>query len=149
MEAVTTRRDKLNNFFLTINLAVVTAVGVTIAKAMDENSPLGNLPATYLSVLTLTAGFFCVAWFQNLKSHWLVSISKIDLHKVLESKLPVRPFTAQYAAMKENHYKGFTELSGWVCILFGLAQFALAIAIAAHKGWISSALSSIKHLFPR
>jgi hypothetical protein len=117
MDQATSRRDAANTFFLSINTAGIASI--TLLMTRSDAFPL-------TLVLAVAGVLSCILWFGYIRSYWLIGKSKVELLKVLESKLSVMVFTAQYELMKANRYDGFADLAPGLCFLFGLVEGILA-----------------------
>lgn len=95
--SVSQRRDTLNNIFLTLNLAIVTAVSIT----WDIKS-----------LFILTAGMVVyVIWILFIRNFKLLNTEKFNVINDIEKKLPVKPFNDEWKKLNNNKkYKDSTKL---------------------------------------
>lgn len=96
-----TRRQTVNNFYIVLNTGLVTYLssrssGIAIVLGMA----------------------ICAIWYLQLHSYRMISVSKIELFKALESKRTVRPSSAQYKFCKANKYFGLTRIEQLVPVVF-------------------------------
>ena len=94
---VSQRRDAMNNIFITLNLAIITAVSVTWELK---------------SLLVLTAGIVtCVLWHFFIRNYKELNTEKFRVINTLEGKLPVKPFHDEWNRLKEKIKAGDIILS--------------------------------------
>jgi hypothetical protein len=126
-EQLTNRRQGLNTFFLTINTALIGAIGwlasTLVIKPGDFMQMIHFVPREkflFALLLAATGMGLCFIWCQFLKSYNIVSQSKIEIVKVIEQELPYRLFSGQYSIVEndDNHYWPFTTLELLVCLVF-------------------------------
>ncbi len=117
---VSQRRDAMNNIFITLNLAIITAVSVTWELK---------------SLLVLTAGIVtCVLWHFFIRNYKELNTEKFRVINTLEGKLPVKPFHAEWNRLKGNKkYMDGTKLEMVLPITFAIIYIVAIILILAQK----------------
>ena len=86
--SVSQRRDAMNNIFITLNLAIVTAVSVT----WDLKT-----------LLILVAGIStCVIWLLFIRNYKVLNTEKFKVINGIEDKLPVKPFNEEWKGLTAN-----------------------------------------------
>lgn len=117
---VSQRRDAMNNIFITLNLAIITAVSVTWELK---------------SLLVLTAGIVtCVLWHFFIRNYKELNTEKFRVINILEGKLPVKPFHAEWNRLKGNKkYMDGTKLEMVLPITFAIIYIVAIILILAQK----------------
>ena len=86
--AVSQRRDAMNNLFVTLNLAVVAAVSLT----WDIKS-----------LMIMAAGVvLCILWWMFIRNFKELNAEKFRVIVDLEKKLPTRPFEDEWKLLKKN-----------------------------------------------
>lgn len=86
--SVSQRRDAMNNIFITLNLAIVTAVSVT----WDLKT-----------LLILVAGIAnCVIWLLFIRNYKALNAEKFKVINSIEQKLPVKPFNEEWEGLMAN-----------------------------------------------
>lgn len=113
--SVSQRRDSMNNIFVTLNLAIITAVSIT----WDLKS-----------ILVLVAGVVaCVIWILFLRNYKLLNAEKFNVINSIEKKLPVKPFNDEWEKLKNNKkYKDSTKLEKTLPITF-IILYIITMAI--------------------
>ncbi len=102
-----TRRQTVNNFFIVLNTALVTYLSTN------------KSPSIKTSCIALVLGLsMCIIWLSQLYYYRMISVSKIELFKALETKRAVRPSTAQYKFCEANKYLGLTTVEQLVPLAF-------------------------------
>lgn len=94
--AVSYRRDSMNNLFVTINLALVTAVSVVWDMRI---------------IALLVAGVIdCIIWMLFIRNYGHLNSAKFSVITKLESKLPQKPFFDEWSIAKKKKYKRNTKM---------------------------------------
>jgi hypothetical protein len=128
-DRISARRALANTFFLTLNSAVLTLVGVFWKDRPDA-------PAGLLLVPLMVLVGLCAAWFWLVRSYRQLNSGKYAVIGALEQKLPASPYwSAEWKALGEGRDKArywpLTHLEQWVPGLFAAAYLFGAIAALA------------------
>jgi len=127
-DRVSGRRMLANTFFLSLNTAVFTVIGVFL-QHKHQGAP-------WLLVIPLIAVVGqCAAWFYLVRSYRQLSTAKYEVAGLLEEKLPASPYwRAEWTALGEgkdrSKYWPLSHLEQGVPILFAatyIAGFLLAV----------------------
>lgn len=116
-DRVSARRGLANTFFLTLNTAVFTVIGVLLQFSPQV--------ATWLLVFPLVALVGqCAAWFYIVRSYRQLNTAKYEVIGAMEERLPASPYwRAEWVALGEgkdrSKYWPLTHLEQWIPILFG------------------------------
>ena len=126
-DRVSSRRGLANTFFLTLNTAILTAVGVFWKDRPTVDQWVILFPA---AVLVLQ----CLAWFWIIRSYRQLNSGKWAVVGALEAHLPASPFwRAEWKALGEGkdpaRYWPLTHVEQWVPFLFALAYVGGACAV--------------------
>lgn len=133
-EALVSRRQGVNTFFLTANGALLTAIGFFVGRGSGH----GTLIALAMVVLTITGGALCIAWQSLLRSFGQLNRGKFAIINRLEREFPVAVYAAEWKALGEGKnprvYRSFTSREIWVprallCVYVVAAVIAAVIAI--------------------
>jgi hypothetical protein len=129
-DRISARRGVTNTFFLTLNTAAVSAIGILWSSHLRESRWI---------LAFLFAGLLaqCLAWFWLLRSYRQLNSAKYAVVGVLEERLPASPYwPAEWAALGEGNdparYWPLTHLEQWIPSLFAaiyLFGFILGMAI--------------------
>lgn len=95
------RRAGANSFFLTLNTALAAVVG--IVSSARKPPPHGNLPTfdAFGLVLTAVAGIvLALTWQALLRYYRRLNAAKFDVINKIEEKLPVKPYTDEWAILR-------------------------------------------------
>jgi hypothetical protein len=124
-DRISGRRALANTFFLTLNTAVFTIVGVFLQAQLRAASWLLLFP-----LLALLGQ--CVAWYHLLISYRKLNAAKYLVVGALEERLPASPYwRAEWTALGEGKdrfkYWPLTHLEQWIPVLFGTLYFTAFI----------------------
>lgn len=122
-DRISQRRALANTFFLTLNTAIFTVVGVF----WNERANAPEL--TLVFPLTVMLGQ-CAAWFFIVRSYRQLNAAKYKVVGELEARLPASPYwRAEWTALGESKERGgfrpLTHIERWIPVLFG-ATYLLA-----------------------
>jgi hypothetical protein len=128
-DRVSNRRGLTNTFFLTLNTAIFTVIGIVGQADPDVSSWLLAFP------LVIVLGE-CAAWWWLVRSYRQLNTAKFKVVGALEERLPASPYwRAEWAALGEGKdwrkYLPLTHLEQWIPVLFGLVYvigFGVAVA---------------------
>jgi hypothetical protein len=117
-DRVSARRGLANTFFLTLNTAAISAVGLSLGTG------LGGSRWAY-SLLFVGLIVQCIAWFWIIRSYRQLNTAKYAVVGALEERLPASPYwAAEWMALGEGkdpaRYWPLTHLESWVPALFAL-----------------------------
>lgn len=118
--AVSQRRDTMNNIFVTLNLAIVAAV-----------SFVWSLKSLFL----LAAGLVvCVIWMLFIRNFKLLNDAKFQVINQLEEKLPFSPFADEWKELKScRKYREGTKLEKSLPLTFIILYVAAIILVIITK----------------
>lgn len=118
-DRVSSRRGLANTFFLTLNSAILTAIGVAWNQRPDAPAAVAAVPAVVLVVQ-------CFVWFWTVRSYRQLNSGKWAVVGALETLLPTSPWWgAEWRALGEGRDPGrywpITHIEQWVPLLFAAA----------------------------
>lgn len=126
-DRISVRRGLANTFFLTLNTAVLTTIGVVWSRP-----PRHATSGLAIPLVVLLAE--CVTWFWLVRSYRQLSAAKYAVIGALEERLPASPYwNAEWKALGEGRdrarYWPITHLEQGVPLLFAAAYVAGFVAI--------------------
>ncbi len=117
-EALVTRRQGVNTFFLSVNSLVLAAAGLLL-----RDGALTDLESFALICLGFGGCVLCFVWRRLISSFRQLSKGKFDVIHALEQRLPARMFTAEWAALGRGKdpkkYRPFTGTEAKTPLVFG------------------------------
>ena len=120
-DRISARRALANTFFLTLNTAILTAIGV-----FWNRSPRGSDWALVVPLIVLLGQ--CLAWFWLVRSYRQLNAGKYAVVGALERELPASPYWAEWTVFGEGKDRGrywpLTHLEQRVPVLFALAYLS-------------------------
>jgi len=131
-DRISQRRGLTNMFFLTLNSAIFTLIGIFWNKQPE-------VPEWTLVFPALLAVLECVAWWLLIRSYRQLNTAKYKVIGALEEQLPASPFwKAEWPELGEGKtirlYYPLSHIEGWIPMLFILAYlvgWVLAIRIGS------------------
>jgi hypothetical protein len=122
------RRQSANTFFLTINSAIMTAVGVVGYMDPDKT----EINKGFIGCFVLAMLVVCYVWYRTIASYRHMSSAKFQIVNEIERRLPLKPFTREWALLtgdKKNTFRRFSSLEQFIPFLFSLLYVALFLII--------------------
>lgn len=117
-EALVSRRQGVNTFFLTMNGLVLTAVGLFLRGG---GSP--RLQAAGILVLAVVGAALCVAWRSLIVSFGQLNTGKFAIINTMEKTLAAAIYAAEWEALERGMnpkvYRSFTSREVFVPFAFG------------------------------
>lgn len=128
-EALVTRRQGVNTFFLTINGALLTAIGLILRGGGSV-----RLQASAIMVLAMAGFFMCLAWRSLLISFGQLNTGKFVIINRMERELAASIYEGEWKALGEGNdpevYRSFTEREVTVPVAVG-GVYTLATLLSA------------------
>lgn len=136
-EALVGRRQGVNTFFLTVNGAMLTAIGLVLQGGGEQRLVAGGI-----FILAVTGGILCLAWKSLLQSFGQLNTGKFAVINRLEERLPARVFTAEWTALAEGKdkriYLSFTSREIWApWTTFAVYTITALLSASVFLGWWS------------
>ena len=121
-DRISARRALANAFFLTLNTAVLTTIGVFLGVFWKDRP---HVPAYYLVLPLVLLVVLCLAWFWLVRSYRQLNSGKYAVIGALEERLPASPYwNAEWDALGNGEDKAIywplTHLEQWVPCVFAL-----------------------------
>lgn len=91
--SVSQRRDTLNKLFVSLNIAILTAVSIG--------------PVVRIIPIFAAGILACILWVLSIKYYRKLNSAKFEIIKSLENDLPLQPFADEWQRLKNCH--GFIE----------------------------------------
>ena len=120
-DRISARRAATNTFFLGLNTAVLTVVGI-----LWRNKPSGS-PALLVAPLLLLL-VLCLAWFLLIRSYRQLNSAKYAVIGSLEERLPASPYRSEWTVLdrgtKRATYWPLSKVEQWIPVIFASAYVA-------------------------
>lgn len=128
-DRVSQRRGLTNTFFLSLNTAILSLVGIVLRDGIDVN-------AWALVVPLLAAVAECFAWFYIVRSYRLLNTAKYMVIGDIEARLPASPYwRAEWSALGEGvdpkRYWPLSHIEKWIPILFAFLYISGFLSLLA------------------
>jgi len=124
------RRATANNFFLSLNTALITVIGI-----------LSRLGASFVTfypwwiVAASVAGILlCWIWIVTIRCYKELNEAKFKIINAIERKLPVAAFEAEWKCLNPDNnskYPQLTRVERWIPLIFAALYVALTIIALA------------------
>lgn len=119
--AVSERRDNMNNLFITINLAVIAAI-----------SYVWEIQTIALCIAGI---ILCIIWMAFIYNFKQLNTVKFDVINKMEKDLPIQAFNDEWESLKKNkHYFYGSTLEIALAVVFLIGYTALVIILAITGG---------------
>lgn len=124
-DSISSKREKANAFFLTINTGFLGAKAYLVANSIE---------AAYIQAIV--GLMFCFVWGRMINSYKTLNGSKFDVIQLMERNLPLAPFAAE-EFIQDTTPKGhvsLTTIEKWVPAVFAVLHIFGAIFLVQVKG---------------
>ena len=116
--AISQRRDSMNNLFVTLNLAIIAAI-----------SFMWDLKTIILSIAGVAV---CGVWCLFIRNFKALNAEKFKVINTIEEYLPIKAFQNEWDAIKQNKkYKEGTKLELILPLVFCVLYITIIIIIVA------------------
>lgn len=120
-DRVSARRAAANSFFLGLNTAVLTVVGI-----LWRDKP--KAPPTLLVAPLLLLLALCLAWFLLVRSYRQLNAAKYAVINQLEQRLPASPYGHEWGALaaggERATYWLLSKVEQWIPVIFASGYLA-------------------------
>lgn len=131
-ESLVNRRQAVNTFFLTMNGAILTALGLIVQNAGGQQL-LGGVG---VFVVALTGALLCVAWRSLIISFGQLNRGKFKVINTIEQHFAVSIYAAEWEALGRGEnpkiYRAFTSREIWV----PTTLLVLHLVVASGSGYL-------------
>ena len=114
-DSISGRRDTMNNLFITLNSALITAI-----------SSFWDVRSISVSFIGIIVSIF---WFLFINNFKRLNEAKFKIVNDMELKLLEQPFTKEFQILKVNGYKEGTKLEKMLPTSFGIFYIAIIVII--------------------
>ncbi|MBO4508296.1 MAG: hypothetical protein J5747_06615 [Spirochaetaceae bacterium] len=124
-EDLVARRQSVNSFYISLNTALVTFIGVILGLI---NSPLN----TFVMMAMCIAGIILdIAWVNLLDSYGVLNSAKMKVISLLEEQLPIALYDSEWKIMTDKlnnkKYVSFTDSEKKIPKTFGVVYCIILI----------------------
>jgi len=131
-DKISERRNNANNYYLGINTATLTLIGVV---SHVENS-LWILPYVYLAGI-----IFSIIFYLLINSYKQLNSGKFNVIHEIEKKLPLATYSYEWEVLgrgkDKSRYFPFSHIELWIPITLGIVYFILLIYPLLNLGKVS------------
>lgn len=126
IEKTSDRRQQANNYFITINTALISLIGLSFQINLFENSP-------WLKILFAILGIvICFVFYFLIKSYKQLNTGKFAVIHEIEKHLPLALYKYEWQILGEGKdktkYYPFSHIELWIPRIFGILYLALGIS---------------------
>lgn len=125
IEKISDRRQSANNYFITINLALISLIGLT-AQIKEVN----NLSGVKI-LLSIVGIIVCIIFWFLIRAYKQINTGKFNVVHKIEENLPLSLYKYEWEVLgkgqKINIYFPFSHIERWIPIVFGLVYLILGI----------------------
>ena len=108
------RRAGANSFFLTVNTALAAVVGiVSSARKPSPHGTVSSFDAPGLFITAIAGIVLAFAWWMLLRYYRRLNAAKFQVINKIEERLPVRPYTDEWAILRPAPASAEQRRSRW------------------------------------
>lgn len=129
-ETLVSRRQDVNNFYISVNSALVAIFSVI--SAIGQNT----LMKCFMGIIFSGVGvIICSSWIRILNSYGTLNASKMKIISLIEKQLPASLYDAEWRAQSDKlnskPYVSFTECESRIPKIFIFVYIILALFVIA------------------
>lgn len=118
--AISQRRDTMNNLFVTLNIALIATI-----------SFVWNIQTVCISIIGVA---FCVVWICLINNYKQLNKEKFFIINEIEKDLPYQPFNDEWSNLKSNKkYQNSTTIEYVMPAIFIIAYITISIILFIKK----------------
>ncbi|MGB0375322.1 MAG: RipA family octameric membrane protein [Opitutales bacterium] len=125
MDRVSERRHKTNNYFLSLNVFLISFLGAISVSGFE------NLNFAWTFCASVAGMILCYSWYRLVKSYRDLNTGKFVLIHKIEECLPLQPFKDEWSEVGKGKdskkYLPFTHIEVIVPTVFGVLYAILMI----------------------
>jgi len=125
VEKTSDRRQHANNYFITINTALISLIALSFQIKILDSLPWMK------SVLALVGIIICTVFWYLIRSYKQLNTGKFAVIHEIEENLPLALYKYEWEILGEgkdrNKYYPFSHIEFWIPCVFGLIYFILAV----------------------
>lgn len=91
-------KHTVNNYFLTINTLLVTAVGLSITNSTFSH------PATWHLIIPFVGVLISIVWWSTTNNYKSVNEAKFEILHCIEGRLPLALYKTEWELLKGNRW---------------------------------------------
>lgn len=131
VEKTSDRRQHADNYFITINTALISLIGLSFQVKILEDVPWIKL------ILSIVGIVICVIFWYLIRSYKQLNTGKFTVLHEIESRLPLALYKHEWKVLGEGNenskYYPFSHIELLIPWVFGAIYLLLAIGIFC--GW--------------
>jgi len=125
IEKTSDRRQYANNYFITINTAIISLIGLSFQINLFENLP------GIRSILALIGIFICIIFWYLIRSYKQLNTGKFSVIHKIEERLPLTLYKYEWEVLgngkDKNKYYPFSHIELWIPIILAVIYFILGV----------------------
>jgi hypothetical protein len=131
-DKISERRQSANSFFLTVNTALVTFLGLVASPDTGGDPSLVASPPLPWGLVVAAAGVvLCYSWYRLVRSYDDLNSGKFKVVHAIEIRLPAAPYAAEWEAVGKGEdkdlYLPFTHIEIRIPWVFATLYVLLAV----------------------
>ena len=127
-EKISDRRQSANNYFITINTALITLLGLSFQTRIFENI------SWVRSLLSIVGIIICIIFWYLLRAYKQLNAGKFKVIHEVEQKLPLALYDYEWKILGEGRnkkvYYPFSHIELLIPWVFGFIYLVLGIVFA-------------------
>lgn len=130
-DRISARRQSANNFFLSINTALLAFLGIVQHQNKGFSKP-------WILVVCVAGMLLCYSWYRLIRSYKDINNAKFNIIHKIEVRLPAAPYGAEWTSVGKGQdpklYLPFTNVELYIPWIFlGLYAVLLLFTIFLAK----------------
>lgn len=124
-DRISTRREKANTFFLTLNTGMIAFLGYLVGVGQLSYSQ------SWLSFVSISGIVICYLWHKIIRSYRNLNTAKFKVIHEIERLLPLKPYDAEWEyvgrGVKPKLYVPLTHVEAAIPLVFLILHLSVMI----------------------
>ena len=127
VEKISDRRQQANNYFITINTALISLIGFSFQIKFFDGIPWIKFFLAFIGII------ICVIFWYLIRSYKQINTGKFAIIHEIEKYLPLALYKYEWKILGEGKdkkkYYPFSHIELWIPCVFGLVYFSFGVIL--------------------
>lgn len=122
-DRISSRRQKANSFFLTLNIALISIIGyenIEISKNLNQKGINKIIPLIFITISGIILSY---SWIFLIFSYKKLNSAKFKIINNIEKYLPINLYNQEWEILKKNNYSGLNQFEMFIPLTFNLLYY--------------------------
>jgi len=144
VEKTSDRRQQANNYFITINTALISFIGISSQITFFQNNNWIEI------LLSLIGVIICGAFWFLIRSYKQLNTGKFEVIHKIEENLPLALYKYEWEVLGNgkdySKYYPFSHIEVWIPLVFGVVYVLLGVSVVLCGHYPNSIISDLARI---